>query len=138
MLSGTTRMGRGTPGRSHVLGPSELDQRWRAAQATMADLYERGYRQYDSRAAVPDGKITVRGDQTMMGWYGYLCIVDRKSGMVATAGFTVYPRATHLASYEKPRSVEFMAELPRSGPGKIVRRQLRHRYRTAGDRKVAR
>ncbi|MDQ0381135.1 class I adenylate-forming enzyme family protein [Amycolatopsis thermophila] len=159
------------------------------------------------------GEITVRGDQTMMGYWnlpsattdmidaegwastgdlgrfdddGYLYIVDRKKDMVVTGGFNVYPTevenvvstlpavsevavvgvpdpvwgealkavvvvregyelsaddvvavcAANLAGYKKPRSVEFVSELPKTGSGKIMRRQLRDRYWADGDRKV--
>jgi len=36
----------------------------------------------------------------------------------------------HLASYKVPRSVDFMDELPRTGSGKILKRQLRAPYWT--------
>ena len=34
----------------------------------------------------------------------------------------------HLASYKVPRSVDFVEELPRTGSGKILKRQLRAPY----------
>ena len=34
----------------------------------------------------------------------------------------------HLASYKVPRSVDFLDELPRTGSGKILKRQLRAPY----------
>jgi acyl-coenzyme A synthetase/AMP-(fatty) acid ligase len=34
-----------------------------------------------------------------------------------------------LATYKAPRSVDFVAEIPRSEAGKILRRELRDRYR---------
>ena len=34
----------------------------------------------------------------------------------------------HLASYKSPRSVSFVAELPRTGSGKLLKRQLRAPY----------
>jgi acyl-CoA synthetase (AMP-forming)/AMP-acid ligase II len=36
----------------------------------------------------------------------------------------------HLASYKVPRSVNFVDELPRTGSGKVLKRQLRAPYRT--------
>jgi fatty-acyl-CoA synthase/long-chain acyl-CoA synthetase len=36
----------------------------------------------------------------------------------------------HLASYKVPRSVEFTGELPRTGSGKLLKRQLRAPYWT--------
>lgn len=41
----------------------------------------------------------------------------------------------HLASYKKPKSVEFVQELPRNPAGKILKRVLREKYWT-GDFKV--
>jgi fatty-acyl-CoA synthase/long-chain acyl-CoA synthetase len=40
------------------------------------------------------------------------------------AGVTAFARE-HLASYKVPRSVDFSAELPRTGSGKVLKRQLR-------------
>jgi acyl-CoA synthetase (AMP-forming)/AMP-acid ligase II len=34
----------------------------------------------------------------------------------------------HLAGYKVPRSVDFAAELPRTGSGKLLKRQLRAPY----------
>jgi long-chain acyl-CoA synthetase len=34
----------------------------------------------------------------------------------------------HLAGYKVPRSVDFMDELPRTGSGKLLKRQLRAPY----------
>jgi len=35
----------------------------------------------------------------------------------------------HLAGYKVPRSVNFTAELPRTGSGKVLKRQLRAHWR---------
>ena len=35
-----------------------------------------------------------------------------------------------LAGYKLPRSVEFVDELPRTPSGKVLKRELRERYRT--------
>jgi acyl-CoA synthetase (AMP-forming)/AMP-acid ligase II len=170
----------------------------------------------DNGAEVPPGEvgeITVRGEQTMMGYWGrpdataemidadgwagtgdlgrfdsdgYLYIVDRKKDMVVTGGFNVYPReienvvstlpavaevavvgvrdevwgeslkaivvvrpgysltedevvavcAENLAGYKKPRSVDFVTDLPKTGSGKIMRRSLRDRYWAGSDRQI--
>ena len=37
----------------------------------------------------------------------------------------------HLAGFKCPRSISFMDDLPRSGPGKVLRRELRDRFQTA-------
>jgi fatty-acyl-CoA synthase/long-chain acyl-CoA synthetase len=51
--------------------------------------------------------------------------VVRSPGSSLTAEeVTAYGRE-HLASYKVPRSVDFMDELPRTGSGKILKRQLR-------------
>jgi fatty-acyl-CoA synthase/long-chain acyl-CoA synthetase len=42
----------------------------------------------------------------------------------------------HLAGYKVPRSVTFMAELPRTGSGKILKRQLRAPFWAGHDRNV--
>ena len=36
--------------------------------------------------------------------------------------------AQHLAGYKKPKSVEFIDELPLSGYGKVQRREMREQY----------
>jgi acyl-CoA synthetase (AMP-forming)/AMP-acid ligase II len=49
-------------------------------------------------------------------------------GSALTAGeITAFGRE-HLASYKVPRSVDFLDELPRTGSGKILKRQLRAPY----------
>jgi acyl-CoA synthetase (AMP-forming)/AMP-acid ligase II len=42
----------------------------------------------------------------------------------------------HIASYKKPRSVDFVAELPRNNYGKIVKRELREKYWRGRERRV--
>ena len=41
-----------------------------------------------------------------------------------------------LAAYKKPRSVDFAAELPKTGSGKIMRRRIRDRYWDGRERSV--
>ena len=54
--------------------------------------------------------------------------VVRSPGSSLTAGeITAFARE-HLASYKAPRSVDFMDELPRTGSGKLLKRQLRAPY----------
>jgi fatty-acyl-CoA synthase len=52
-------------------------------------------------------------------------IVVLKPGAAATADELIQHMAAHLARYKVPRSVEFRSELPLSGMGKILRRELR-------------
>ncbi len=40
----------------------------------------------------------------------------------------------HLAGFKCPRSISFMDDLPRSGPGKVLRRELRDQFQTTADR----
>ena len=40
----------------------------------------------------------------------------------------------HLAGFKCPRSVNFMDDLPRSGPGKVLRRDLRDQFQKAAHR----
>ena len=42
----------------------------------------------------------------------------------------------NLASYKKPKSVEFMDTLPRSPAGKVLKRDLREKYWKGHDRKI--
>ena len=41
-----------------------------------------------------------------------------------------------IAGFKCPRSVEFLDELPKSGPGKILKRELRDRYWSGRDRAI--
>ena len=51
-------------------------------------------------------------------------IVARPSGSITAEDVTSYGRE-HLAGYKVPRSVSFLDELPRTGSGKILKRELR-------------
>jgi fatty-acyl-CoA synthase len=52
-------------------------------------------------------------------------VVVCKPGMAPTAEELIEHMASHLARYKVPKSVEFRSELPLSGMGKILRRELR-------------
>ncbi len=41
-----------------------------------------------------------------------------------------------LAGYKKPRTVDFVEELPKTGSGKIMRRRIRDRYWSGRERSV--
>ena len=121
------------------------------------------------------GKWIYTRDMGYIDQEGYLYLVDRKSDMIITGGFNIYPREVeevlyqhpavmeaaivgvpdetwvesvkafvvlkegqqvsenelidyckaHLASYKKPKHVEFIDSLPKSAVGKVVRRMLR-------------
>lgn len=42
----------------------------------------------------------------------------------------------HLAGYKKPRSVDFVDDLPKNNYGKILKREVRARYWKDRERKV--
>jgi long-chain acyl-CoA synthetase len=50
-----------------------------------------------------------------------------RPGMELTEDEVIASAATNLASYQKPKFVEFLDELPKSGAGKIDKRQLKDR-----------
>jgi acyl-CoA synthetase (AMP-forming)/AMP-acid ligase II len=54
--------------------------------------------------------------------------VVRSPGSALTSDQIVAFAREHLASYKVPRSVEFATELPRTGSGKLLKRQLRAPY----------
>ena len=54
--------------------------------------------------------------------------VVRSPGSSLTAEEIMAFAREHLASYKVPRSVDFMDELPRTGSGKLLKRQLRAPY----------
>ena len=63
-------------------------------------------------------------------------IVALRDGYSATEHDIVNECIAHLASYKKPKSVEFVPELPKNAYGKILKRELRERYWTRLDRGV--
>jgi len=159
------------------------------------------------------GEIIQRGDDTMLGYWkdpeltaetivdgwlhtrdmatvdedGYIYIVDRKSDMIISGGFNIYPfeveevlyrhqavfeaavisipddqwgeavkgvvvlregmSATeeelidfckqYLASYKKPKSIDFVAELPKNAHGKVLRRILKEKYWAGRERMIS-
>jgi acyl-CoA synthetase (AMP-forming)/AMP-acid ligase II len=158
------------------------------------------------------GEIIERGDDSMLGYWkdpeltaetlkdgwvytrdmatvdeeGYIYIVDRKSDMIISGGFNIYPseveNALHmhpavfeaaviavpdeqwgesvkaivvlrpgmkaseeeiiehckknLASFKKPKTVDFVPELPKNPYGKVLRRKLREKYWSGQERMV--
>ncbi len=55
-------------------------------------------------------------------------VVVAKPGTALTAADIITFCAGHLAGYKKPKAVDFVAELPVSGYGKILRREVREQY----------
>jgi acyl-CoA synthetase (AMP-forming)/AMP-acid ligase II len=63
-------------------------------------------------------------------------VVVLKPGHTATEEELVAFCRNHLASYKKPRSVDFVEELPKNAYGKVLKRELRNRYWKGQLRKV--
>ncbi len=55
-------------------------------------------------------------------------VVVLKPGAAATEAEIIAAAAQHLASYQKPRSVDFVDSLPKAPTGKILKRSLRDPY----------
>jgi acyl-CoA synthetase (AMP-forming)/AMP-acid ligase II len=54
-------------------------------------------------------------------------VVPRPGSHLTTADVIAYAR-DHMASYKVPRSVDFIDDIPRTGSGKILKRELREPY----------
>jgi len=63
-------------------------------------------------------------------------VVVVRPGQVLSEDEVVAACAGRLAAYKKPRSVDFVAELPKTGSGKIMRRRVRDRYWDGRERSV--
>ncbi len=63
-------------------------------------------------------------------------VVVMKPGMSATEQEIIDTARQHLASYQKPRSVDFVASLPKAPTGKILKRELREPYWNKRSRQV--
>jgi acyl-CoA synthetase (AMP-forming)/AMP-acid ligase II len=63
-------------------------------------------------------------------------VVVLKPGETATEREIIDTAAQHLASYQKPRSVDFVDSLPKAPTGKILKRELRDPYWADADKQV--
>lgn len=63
-------------------------------------------------------------------------IVVLKAGETAEPGDIIAWTRERIAAYKTPKSVDFIAALPRNASGKILRRELRDPYWVGKDRKV--
>jgi long-chain acyl-CoA synthetase len=59
-----------------------------------------------------------------------------KPGQAASEAEIIEQAKQNLASYQKPRSIEFVAELPKAPTGKILKRELRRPYWEDRERNV--
>ncbi|HKW60366.1 MAG TPA: AMP-binding protein [Candidatus Dormibacteraeota bacterium] len=63
-------------------------------------------------------------------------VVELRPDMDASAEELIAFCAERLAGYKKPRSVDFVDELPRDAAGKLLKRRLRNAYWTSAGRKI--
>jgi acyl-CoA synthetase (AMP-forming)/AMP-acid ligase II len=63
-------------------------------------------------------------------------VVVMKPGMKASEREIIEAAAQHLASYQKPRSVDFVDSLPKAPTGKILKRELRDPYWVQAEKKI--
>ena len=63
-------------------------------------------------------------------------VVVLKPGEQASEAEIIAAAAEHLASYQKPKSVDFVDDLPKAPTGKILKRDLRDPYWQKQDRQV--
>ena len=64
-------------------------------------------------------------------------VIFPKEGWVLSEEEMIQHCRNHLASYKKPRSVEFFPEpLPKNSAGKILRRALREKYWAGHHRRI--
>jgi len=64
-------------------------------------------------------------------------VVVLRDGCEASADELILHCQQHLADFKKPRSVEFVAELPKNGNGKLARKEVKERYWQGHARRVA-
>ena len=82
-------------------------------------------------ADCPDGQIQpTKG----VGKRVHAVVVTRKGASV-TADELIKFCKQHIASYKAPKSVEFVDSLPKNPAGKILKRELRKKYRQEQDDK---
>ncbi|TQM11068.1 AMP-binding protein [Pseudonocardia kunmingensis] len=88
-------------------------------------------------SALPDvHEVAVVGAPDEQWGEAVVAVVVPRPGAALTAEDVVAACLARLATYKKPRAVEFVEELPRTGSGKIMRRQLRERLWAGRDRHV--
>ena len=63
-------------------------------------------------------------------------VVELKAGTVMTAHELIAFCAERLAGYKKPRSIDFVPELPRDAAGKLLKRAIREPYWAGAGRRI--
>jgi acyl-CoA synthetase (AMP-forming)/AMP-acid ligase II len=66
----------------------------------------------------------------------HAAVVLAPGASLSEADVVTYARQ-HLAGYKCPRSVSFLGELPRTGSGKLLKRELRAPYWTGHARLIS-
>jgi acyl-CoA synthetase (AMP-forming)/AMP-acid ligase II len=62
--------------------------------------------------------------------FGTRHLVVRRPGSAPTADELIAVARERLAGYELPRSIDFVEEFPRTPSGKVLKRDLRERFRS--------
>jgi len=63
-------------------------------------------------------------------------VVQLRAGATATENELIAFCAERLADYKKPRSIDFVGELPRDAAGKLLKRMIREPYWAAAGRRI--
>ena len=63
-------------------------------------------------------------------------VVELKPGVAATAEEPIHLAKDRLGGVKAPKSVDFIASLPRSPVGKVLKKALREPYWVGRDRKI--
>ena len=166
----------------HEVAPGEVGEIWLRSNKLMTGYWKMPR---ETAEAFEGGWFHTR-DMATTDSDGYVYIVDRKSDMIISGGFNIYPREVeevimaypgvaetavigvpdtewgeavkaivvarqgvdlsaaeiirhckkHLAGYKKPKSVDFMAEIPKNLYGKIERKSLKSPFWEGFDRLV--
>ena len=63
-------------------------------------------------------------------------VVQLRPGATATADELIAFTASRLAGYKKPRSIDFVEDMPRDAAGKLLKRKIREPYWAASGRRI--
>ncbi|QKT06504.1 AMP-binding protein [Gordonia sp. X0973] len=63
-------------------------------------------------------------------------VVSVRPGAEVTAAEVEQACLAHIAAYKRPRSIEFVDDLPKTGTGKILRREVKEKFWAGRDRMV--
>jgi acyl-CoA synthetase (AMP-forming)/AMP-acid ligase II len=63
-------------------------------------------------------------------------VVQLRPGESATADELIAFTAARIAAYKKPRSIDFVDDMPRDAAGKLLKRKIREPYWAASGRRI--